>query len=203
MAEHGLRQQSWKLKYRKVPWVRILPLPPELAPKNAPIGDSRNGIFVPIKGLTNLQINQYSLRKMFTMAIVETIHWVGPRNCDSTILVPKCSWTHVSLSRSRKGIVTPWDRQELRRIGWVVEGSGLLNRRSGDEFGPLVRIQYSPPEIYSGVAEWSNARACKTLKSSVRIRPSLPDNARLAQWQSSRLVSGRSSVQIRHWAPIK
>jgi len=34
----------------------------------------------PIEGLTNLQINQYSLRKMFTRAIVETIHGVRPRN---------------------------------------------------------------------------------------------------------------------------
>ena len=34
----------------------------------------------PIEGVTNLQINQYSLRKMFTMAIVETIHGVRPRN---------------------------------------------------------------------------------------------------------------------------
>ena len=31
----------------------------------------------------------------------------------------------------------------------MVEGSGLLNRRSGDEFGPLVRIQYSPPVLKS------------------------------------------------------
>ena len=34
----------------------------------------------PIEGLTNLQINQYSLQKMFTRAIVETIHGVRPRN---------------------------------------------------------------------------------------------------------------------------
>ena len=27
------------------------------------------------------------------------------------ILVPKCSWTHATLSLSKKGIVTPWDRQ--------------------------------------------------------------------------------------------
>ena len=26
-------------------------------------------------------------------------------------LVPKCSWTHASLSRSKKEIVTPWHRQ--------------------------------------------------------------------------------------------
>ena len=29
----------------------------------------------------------------------------------STNLVPKCLWTHTSLSRSKKEIVTPWHRQ--------------------------------------------------------------------------------------------
>ena len=29
----------------------------------------------------------------------------------SKLEVPKCSWTHACLSRMKKGIVTPWDRQ--------------------------------------------------------------------------------------------
>ena len=36
---------------------------------------------------------------------VERYHQLPPN------LVSKCSWTHTSLSRLKKGIVTPWDRQ--------------------------------------------------------------------------------------------
>ena len=44
----------------------------------------------------------------------------------SRILVSKCSWTHVGLSRLKREIVTPWDRQNLFRrtrawcMGWTV-----------------------------------------------------------------------------------
>lgn len=30
--------------------------------------------------------------------------------------VSKCSWTHACLSRMKKGIVTPWNRQDI--AGW-------------------------------------------------------------------------------------
>ena len=46
---------------------------------------------------------------------------------DYNILVSKCSWTHTSLSRSKKGIVTPWDRQVLKphRLGTSLSNETL------------------------------------------------------------------------------
>ena len=58
----------------------------------------------------------------------------------STNLVPKCSWTHASLSRSKKEIVTPWHRQV-----WPIS-SGVEQRLDkawvGGSRPPLATIQW-------------------------------------------------------------
>ena len=44
------------------------------------------------------------------------IYYNYRRREEAPIQVPKCSWTHDGLSRRKKGIVTPWDRQlDIRR----------------------------------------------------------------------------------------
>ena len=53
-------------------------------------------------------------------------------------MVSKCSWTHDGLSRRKKGIVTPWDRQ--------VEGSDL-NTVMKEFLKNLPQILSALPEI--------------------------------------------------------
>ena len=68
-----------------------------------------------------------------------------------TILVCKCSWTHVCLSRIKKGIVTPTDRQV---DDLDVRLSALANIQSG-----------AKPVFISGLEFWLNS-----LVSYARLR---------------------------------
>ena len=47
------------------------------------------------------------------------------------------------------------------RVGWAVEGTGLLNRRLGKP-GPRVRISHSPPEHYQSVG-WASPTTLVTV----------------------------------------
>ena len=115
--------------------------------------------------------------------------------------VSKCSWTHVGLSRQKKGIVTPWDRQIYAPFDYRLGRHPFKVKR-------WVRFPYGVPRctmsLYAvaGRPLYHMKQASQTATRVLLARLDIASFMRVFSWERTQPSKLKKRVRIPSPAPI-